>query len=84
MNENITRQEYQRRTNNIMRKIDEIKKEVSEIKINLATLPEKLRETFDEHYISKDSFKPIQKIVYGLVGAILLAVIVAILALVIR
>lgn len=67
-----------------MKEIKLLKKDVSDIKVNIAKLPEKLRETFDKHYVSKDSFKPIQKVVYGLVGAILLGIVVALLALVIR
>jgi hypothetical protein len=44
----------------------------------------KIIEFIDKKYVTKDSFSPVQKIVYGLVGAILLAVVGALVALVLK
>jgi len=80
----IGRREYDQTNNNFMSEIKQIRQCINDIKINIAGLPEKLTEKLDEKYVSQESFKPIQKIVYGLVGAILISVFVALLALVIK
>jgi len=67
-----------------MKEIKDIKKDVNEIKVDLASLPEKLMDKLDDKYVSKDLFKPIQKLVYGLVGAILLGIVGAGLALILK
>lgn len=41
-------------------------------------------EASDKRFVTKESFRPIQKIVYGLVGAVLIAVLAAILALILK
>jgi hypothetical protein len=43
-----------------------------------------LSEHIDDTYVTKDTFGPIQKLVYGLVGAILLAVLGAVVALILK
>lgn len=53
--------------------IEYIKKEITEIK-----------QLVSDHYVTKVEFDPIKKIVYGLVGLVLTAVVVGILALVIK
>lgn len=45
---------------------------------------DKLDSKVSSHYVSKEEFEPVKKIVYGLVGLILVAVAGAILGLVIR
>ena len=57
----------------IQNDITYIKQEVSEIK-----------RLVQEHYVTKSEFEPIKKIVYGLVSLILIAVVGAILALIIK
>jgi len=52
--------------------IGTIKRDVSEIK-----------EKLESHYVTKEEFDPIKKVVYGMVSLILVAVIGALLALVI-
>jgi hypothetical protein len=52
--------------------ISYIKKDVSEIK-----------EKMESHYVTKDEFEPVKKVVYGLVALILVAVVGAAIALVI-
>jgi hypothetical protein len=53
--------------------IEYIKKDVTEIK-----------ERLEGQFVSKDEFEPVKKIVYGLVGIILVAVVGALIALVVR
>ncbi len=53
--------------------LDFIKKDIDEIKRKL-----------DSNYVTKDQFEPVKKIVYGLVSLILIAVVGAIVALVIK
>lgn len=43
-----------------------------------------LNEKIDNNYVTKEMFEPIQKIVYGLVGLILIAVVGALMTLVLR
>jgi len=52
--------------------IEQIKKDTTEIKIRL-----------ESNYVTKDQFAPVQKIVYGMVGLILVTVVGALLTLVI-
>ena len=80
----ITRKEYQLNNTNLMKQINDIREDIGEIRINIAGLPDKIKEAIEEKYVSKDSFEPIKKITYGLVGAILLGVIGAVLALVFK
>jgi hypothetical protein len=54
--------------------------DISYIKADISNINSKL----DDHYVTKDQFAPIQRLVYGLVGLILIAVVGAILALVLR
>ncbi len=67
-----------------MQQSDETKLAV--IQTDLAYIKEKLN-TVDQkvtaHYVSKEEFDPIKKIVYGMVSLILIAVVGALLALVI-
>ncbi len=41
-------------------------------------------ETIDSKYVSKEAFSPIQKIVYGMVGAILLTILGVVLSLILK
>ncbi len=45
---------------------------------------DKIDERLEKDYVTQDQFEPIKKIVYGLVGTILMAVVGAIVALVIK
>jgi hypothetical protein len=45
---------------------------------------EKIEEKLEKDYVTQEAFAPVKNVVYGLVGLILVAVIVAVLALVIR
>ena len=84
MNDNITRSECNKTREMFMKEIKDIKKDVNEIKVDLASLPEKLIEKLDEKYVPRDLFEPIQNLVYGLVGAILLGIVGAELALILK
>lgn len=57
----------------INNKLDYIQRDVIEIKTSIAF-----------NYVTKEQFEPIQKIVYGLVGLILVAVVGALMTLIIR
>jgi hypothetical protein len=57
----------------IMTRLDYIREDVSDIKHRL-----------EGQYVTKDEFAPVAKIVYGMVSVILLAVIGALVALVVR
>lgn len=64
---------------------DETKLAVMDTKLDILT--EKVTSMDDKvskHYVSKEEFDPIKKIVYGLVSLILIAVVGALLALVIN
>ena len=57
------------------------------IKNDLSYIKEKLNEVDQKvstHYVSKEEFEPIKKIVYGLVSLILIAVVGALVALVVN
>lgn len=84
MTNNITRKECEQNKNILMKEIKDIRKDVNDIKIKIAELPEQLMEKLDERFVSKDSFRPIQKLVYSLVGAVLLGVVGAVLALIFK
>lgn len=68
-------------TKEFMKKVDG---ELEDIKIKIAELPEKLIEKMDKRYVSKETFEPIKKLVYGTVGAVLVAALTAILALIFK
>lgn len=53
--------------------VEQIKKDITEIKLLIT-----------QNYVRREEFNPVQKIVYGLVSVILMAVMGAIIALVIR
>jgi hypothetical protein len=57
----------------ILNKVGYIEKEVVDIKSKL-----------DKEYVTQDQFQPIQRVVYGMIGTILLGVLGAFLALVIN
>lgn len=80
----MTRSECVRQHENIMQEFKEFKDKLDDVKFEVAKLPEKLIEKMDGRYVLKDVFDPIKKIVYGLVGAILLAFVAGLLALVWR
>ena len=84
MADNIARSECNKTREMFMKEIKDIKKDVNEIKVDLASLPEKLIEKLDDKYVPRDLFEPIQKLVYGLVGAILLGIVGAGLALILK
>ena len=54
-----------------------------EILVKLARIEERV-EIICKNYVSRKEFEPVQRIVYGMVGVILVGVFVAIVALVIR
>ncbi len=65
---------------NMEDKIDEIKKTLNDLRVDIAGLPEKMFEKGDARYASKLS----EKVVYGMVGVVLTTILIAILYLVIK
>lgn len=63
--------------------IHHIQLDILEIKNSLGKDITEIKTTLEKNYITKAEFRPVQKVVYGLVGAILLAVVGELLALVI-
>jgi hypothetical protein len=61
-------------------KLAVIANDISYIKTELKDISDKL----EEQYVTKSEFDPIKRIVYGMVSLILIAVVVALLALVIK
>ncbi|MEI6580794.1 MAG: hypothetical protein WCO07_01335 [bacterium] len=64
----------------LMEKIDNLKESVEEIKITLAGLPDKIFDRADRRY----AYKTTERAMYALIGAICLAFIYALVALVIK
>lgn len=63
-----------------MNNIEVIANDIGYIKRDVNDIKNKL----EQEYVTKEAFEPVRKLVYGLVGLILIGVIVAVLALVIK
>lgn len=63
----------------ILNDVGHIREEIGDIKMDL----QEQRKEAKENYIRKEEFDPVKRIVYGLVGLILVAVVGAIIALVV-
>ena len=63
----------------VVTKLAVISKTLEYIKEELDEIKEKL----DSHYVTRTEFDPIKKIVYGIVGSVLLGVVAALISLVI-
>lgn len=55
---------------------------IAERTINIAKDVSDIKSTLTQDYVTQDQFEPVKKIVYGLVGLILVAVVGAVLALI--
>ena len=62
--------------NKIVEKLDNLEENLNKVKIQIAELPERLSEKFDERYASKST----EKVVYSLIGVAGGAVIIALMA----
>jgi len=80
----VSKEECQSNIKTMSEKIDELKDKIQRLEVNLVGLPKKIIDEMDDKYVSKDSFFPIQKLVYGLVGAVLIAVIGGVMALIMK
>ncbi len=60
--------------------MDRLQKDLSEIKTDV----KQIRSDNENQFVTKDEFEPIKRVVYGMVSLVLVGVIGAILALVIR
>ena len=65
---------------NMDKKIDDIKKAINDLRIDIAELPAKIFDKGDKRYASKLS----EKIIYGMVGVILTSVLMAVIYLIIK
>ena len=84
MQDYITRQEYQRTNKEFMSEIKNIKNKINEIENAVLKLPEKITETMEKRYVSKDAFDPVRNIAYGLVAGVCLGFIGLIIYLIVR
>jgi len=66
--------------NSLMEKIDSILCELGDLKVKVAELPERVLEKADQRYASKT----VERAVYGIIGALTLTVLEAIVELVIK
>ena len=66
--------------NKLMEKIDLIVDSISDIKVQIAKLPEAVLEKADERYASKT----VERAVYGIIGSLCLAVLLALYELVLK
>jgi len=80
----VSKEECQSNIKTMSEKIDEVKDKIQRLEVNIVGLPKKIIDEMDNKYVSKDSFFPIQKLVYGLVGAVLIAVIGGAMALIMK
>jgi hypothetical protein len=80
----VSKEECQSNIKTMSEKIDEVKDKIQRLEVNIVGLPKKIIDEMDDKYVSKDSFFPIQKLVYGLVGAVLIAVIGGVMALIMK
>lgn len=69
-----------RTTNGIETKVAVIMEKMTNIESKVTSIEEKL----EGHYVTKEEFDPVKRIVYGLVSLLLSAIIVALVALVIK
>ena len=76
----VTREEFQSTNANVMDKLDQLSKQINQLSLDVAELPEKMSEKFDCRYASKRT----EQVVDRLTWLVLSAVIVAGLALIIR
>lgn len=72
-NENITRDEYSSTTSLIMKELKDLSTNVTQFGIDLASLPEKMAEKFDERYASKKTEETVDKVMWLVVSAVILA-----------
>lgn len=75
----------------VVTQMESIKSDVSDLKINtkadmmeLKTAVKELTKTIDDSYVTKSEFAPVKAVVYGLVGLILTAVVIAVIYLVVQ
>lgn len=71
--ESITRDECISTHNSLMEQLNDIKKDVGDIAIKVAELPGVLVEKFDERYASKKTEKTVDKVMWLVVSAVILA-----------
>ncbi len=65
---------------NMDKKIDDLKKLMSDLRIDIAKLPEKVFEKCDKRYASKLA----ERVIFGMVGVILTTVLMAIIYLILK
>ena len=78
-NINLTNREQDIKINTIQICMAELKKDISYIKSGINDIKKEM-----DNYVTKQEFKPIQKIAYGLVGTVLTAITLALVYTVIK
>ena len=69
----ITRDEYSSFNQVMNEKLDNLTNCVGEVKITMAELPEKLADKFDERYASKKTEQTVDKVLWLVLSAVILA-----------
>lgn len=69
----ITRDECISTHNSLMEQLNDIKKDVGNVAIKVAELPGVLAEKFDERYASKRTEKAVDKVMWLVISAVILA-----------
>jgi len=71
--DSITRDECISTHNSLMEQLNGIKKDVGDIAVEVAKLPGVLVEKFDERYASKETERNVNKVMWLVVSAVILA-----------
>ncbi len=70
----VTQKECSEINKEVMRKIDDVKKDIGDVKLQIAGLPKDLADEFDKRYATKKTEKTVDKVVWIVVVAFVLAV----------
>ena len=71
--DSITRDECISTHNSLMEQLNDIKKDVNNVALKVAELPGVLVEKFDERYASKETERTVNKVMWLVVSAVILA-----------
>lgn len=69
----ITREEYASFNQTMNDKLDSLTEDVKDISVSVAKIPEQLADKFDERYASKKTEKTVDKILWLVISAVVIA-----------
>ena len=70
----VTQSQCRDNVKTMTQKIDEIKTNVNDLKVSLASLPEKLIEKLDEKYADKRTEKTVDKLTWLVISCVVIAI----------